>query len=81
VLLVRGVDVPFAPRREEGLLQERDLFGGAFELLVIVLDRRLLLGDEFSQLNDQTPRVRRVLWKIGTSVLHAFRDAPGRRLV
>ncbi len=77
VPLIRVRCKAFTTRREEGLLQERDLLGGAFELLVIVLDRHLLLGDDFPQFNDHPLAVGQARGKIGTSVLHALLNPAG----
>ena len=64
-------------RREEGLLQQRDLLGSAFELLAIVLDRHLLLAHELLQLTNHPLAVGHTLRKIGTSVLHALLNPAG----
>ena len=71
----------FATRREESLLQERDLLGGPLELRVIRLDRGLLLIHELLQLANHPLAVGQARGKIGTSMLHAHKDAHRHRFV
>ena len=75
--LIRVRCKAFTTRREEGLLQQRDLLGSPLELLAIVLDRHLLLAHELLQLANHPLAVGHTLRKIGTSVLHALLNPAG----